>query len=84
MLEVCRDRGIDPVLVTCDVDNVGVDGATGSTVRGTPYFTGVTMTPIGEPPPPLPLSMVIAIPLRACRRAASVEIQSAPCRTDRA
>jgi predicted acetyltransferase len=21
MLEVCRDRGIDPVLVTCDVDN---------------------------------------------------------------
>jgi len=23
MLEVCRDRGIDPVLVTCDVDNTG-------------------------------------------------------------
>jgi predicted acetyltransferase len=23
MLEVCRKRGIDPVLVTCDVDNVG-------------------------------------------------------------
>jgi len=22
MLEVCRERGIDPVLVTCDVDNV--------------------------------------------------------------
>jgi len=23
MLQVCRERGIDPVLVTCDVDNVG-------------------------------------------------------------
>jgi predicted acetyltransferase len=23
MLEVCRQRGIDPVLVTCDVDNTG-------------------------------------------------------------
>lgn len=23
MLDVCRDRGIDPVLVTCDTDNVG-------------------------------------------------------------
>jgi predicted acetyltransferase len=22
VLEICRDRGIDPVLVTCDVDNV--------------------------------------------------------------
>jgi DNA-binding helix-hairpin-helix protein with protein kinase domain len=25
-------------VLICDVDNVGVDGATGSTVRGTPYF----------------------------------------------
>jgi predicted acetyltransferase len=23
MLEVCRERGLDPVLITCDVDNVG-------------------------------------------------------------
>ena len=33
MLEVCRDRGIDPVLVTCDVDNTGsrrvIEGAGG-------------------------------------------------------
>jgi predicted acetyltransferase len=33
MLEVCRERGIDPVLVTCDEDNVGsrrvIEGAGG-------------------------------------------------------
>ena len=33
MLEVCRERGIDPVLVTCDVDNTGsrrvIEGAGG-------------------------------------------------------
>ena len=33
MLEVCRQRGIDPVLVTCDVDNTGsrrtIEGAGG-------------------------------------------------------
>jgi predicted acetyltransferase len=33
MLEVCRGRGIDPVLVTCDVDNAGsrrtIEGAGG-------------------------------------------------------
>ena len=33
MLDVCRERGIDPVLVTCDVDNVGsrrtIEGAGG-------------------------------------------------------
>ncbi len=33
MLEVCRDKGIDPVLLTCDVDNVAsrrtIEGAGG-------------------------------------------------------